>query len=120
MIIVSREKFLSLPAGVLFAKRRGSDYCFEGVCLKGETCGRDFAFCTLDNFDAYDGSAFVTKIDQMAGGNSVALDLEFMGRDALFERDVTFLVYEKTDLEVMRSAISKSLTEQAYAVEFET
>ena len=85
MVILNRKEFLELSCDTIFSKYK--ECCFESICIKGATIGNDWFNIRL--MDA------VKKIKT----TNYALDLETESRNAEFDEEQMFAVYEKEDVE---------------------
>lgn len=109
MRILNRTQFLALPSGVVFAKytptgeygtlcrkfttfvdRAGmpSDFEYQDMTSEVGLCGDDF---------------FKVMEDAEAHGTSYALDFYSGNRDACFDSDQLFAVWEQRDIEALRA-----------------
>lgn len=114
MKIVDRETFMSLPAGVIFAKTTGP-IIILGLSVKGDTVGGvDFCSRQLANWDAFDSTEWADRYDEMIAGASFPCDQDF-GRDGMFEPTDRFLVFESPDLIALASTVGDALRANAKA-----
>lgn len=99
MKIIDRAAFLALPEGVLYSKY--SPHIIGQLAIKGATCGDDFYTQDVaDCLAAYSSDEYFELIERaQQTGESIPLDLEYEGRDGLFDGDeVKFAVWEKGDV----------------------
>lgn len=108
MKVVDRTTFLRLPAGTIYCK--GKQWIFENISIKGENVGPNDWYCasptwvqSTDSNDAFDALESMLK-----HGASRPCDDSY-GRDALYEADAIFLVYEPDDLLFLREQIDNAL-----------
>lgn len=105
MKIISRATFLAMPAGTLFSKY---EPCVFGelmikadtIVMAGSASGGDFRYTSVaDAINSYSSSDFSDMLfDAEGNGNSVAMDFEIQSRDAEFEPDQLFAVWERADV----------------------
>lgn len=103
MRIVNKQEFLSLPAGTLY-----SDYkhqIFDDLKIKHETIFHDkvpidFVFENIiGNVMCNDSEeCFKILLDAEENGSSFNLDFDCPMRDALFEENQLFAIYEREDI----------------------
>lgn len=119
MRIVNRKDFLALPVGTIFSKYEPC--IFEGLCIKEESrffdglddgcCHDDFYFISIDDsiFGADSGDRIdrLTKMEKQ--GTSYPVELDLIGRDALFEKDQLFAIWEKQDLIELSKVVAKAI-----------
>lgn len=102
MKIYSRQEFLKLPTGIIFAK--GKPAYFESLCIKGDTWfnrGKtsDFLYLDIGHFEDVEGKDFCDTFDLMVEtGLSRPLN-STLARDGCFDDEDLFLVFEVPDLE---------------------
>jgi hypothetical protein len=98
MRILNWLDFADLPEGTLFRKYEPD--CFEGLCIKGSTINHDgipadFFLTYLDNHDGYAHQEGRFKFDY-----------DIQGRDALFDKNQLFAVYEDDDINHLIKVLS--------------
>lgn len=99
MKIVSREIFLKLPCGTIFSKYERT--CFGSLSIKYDTVlPNDFLSLSIeDAVDCADTTEFVEILDSaLEKGTSFDMDFETCGRDASYEDDQLFAVWEGKDI----------------------
>ena len=99
MRIVTRDQFLDMPAGTLFAKYSPCN-CSALFC-KGLSLGKlDFEFSEMSMpVDSDDTGEFVDTLCRAASeGSSVELNFDTYFRDSTFDQNQLFAVYERDDL----------------------
>ena len=108
MKIVDRKTFMELPVGTLCAE--GEPAVFGDLFFKGETLRRDngvpFDYLRIGLY-AFDHSQWD---DMFENGTSRYFNTaESHIRDACFELDAHYLVFEKYDLECLKDLIEKAI-----------
>lgn len=109
MRIVSRKDFMSMPDGTVFmkfAKQPKSDKCkhlyTEGsLSIKVATCGNDFVVQdTIPEFCGADDSLEWSKVmeSMLDGKESPPVDYYGSSRDAMYDDDELFMVWNSDDL----------------------
>ena len=98
MKIVNRKTFLEMPSNTLFSK--WSPCWFDDLTIKGESLGQDFLVQEIASaVKCNDSGEFADLCDDAARtGESVALDLDCMGRDGCFDESQFFAVWEAQDV----------------------
>jgi hypothetical protein len=108
MRCVDRKTFLSLPAGTIYCK--GKQWFFEGLCIKGDSIG-DIDWYEHDPawVDADDSGEAFDRLEKMltAGASFPMQDSEC--RDALFDKEAIFLIFERDDLQKLRGYVDTAL-----------
>jgi len=104
--IVNRETFLALQAGVMFSKY--SPLVFGELMIKGDTAQpNDFWY--QDIADAVAGHSSNERMDTLfdseKSGASFAMDFECESRDALFDADELFAVWEQADIDAFKKRL---------------
>jgi hypothetical protein len=114
MKVVDRATFLKLPAGTIYCK--GRQWMFENISIKGENSGpNDWNYASPTWVDATDSNdAFDALESMLRDGTSRPCDDSF-GRDAMYEADAIFLVYEPDDLRFLKEQIDNALEAAAKA-----
>jgi len=99
MKIVNRKEFLAMPAWTLFAKYR--QYSIGELEIKGDTrIGIDYDSAQIsDSVDAEDTEGRIAKLEACEAGASIDIDTNTYQRDALFDEDQLFAIYENKDIE---------------------
>ena len=103
MKLVNLEKFVQLPAGTIYKKTSGLELEIKGDWVSED--GRDWS-SALFAADCDDGQD--THIGLMLG-ESYPVRIEEYGRDGCFEDDAEFMIYEKWDLEQLRTLIDRAI-----------
>jgi hypothetical protein len=103
MKLVNLQEFVKLPAGTIYKKTSGSELEIKGDWVSDD--GRDW---TSTEFAADCDHGTDTHIGLMIG-ESYPIRTEIYGRDGYFEDDVEFLIYEKWDLQQLRTLIDKAI-----------
>lgn len=118
MRIVDRKTFLDMPAGILFSKYQ--PHYFTELSIKGESWlgssspGVYGDFISLDLLGIHGknwegGGDYFDWLEAMISGSpSGPLDFECGGRDALFDADQLFAVWEKPDIEGLMRLLTKA------------
>jgi hypothetical protein len=107
MKIINLKQFLDMPKGTVFSKYEPC--CFTGLMIKDMNCGDiDFYYMTLlGNVDSNDTGDFFDKCEEaQKTGKSLKLDFDVIGRDAAYNKDQLFAIYEEEDIK----GLVKSLT----------
>ncbi len=108
MKIYNRKDFLNLPLGIIFCK--GIKWCFDSLCMKGDSCGNDFYYVDQCCIDANNGGELVDRLeDSLINGTSYIINHN-SARDGLFNEEDIFLVYEKEDLEFLINVLKVSIS----------
>jgi hypothetical protein len=100
MWLLNWLEFVELPEGILFRKYN-PDY-FEDLCIKGETISHngvpsDFLLTRLDNREGY-----------IKQEGKFKFDYDTIERDALFEKNQLFAVYEEDDINQLIKILSSA------------
>jgi hypothetical protein len=99
MRIVSRAELMSMPEGTVYSNFEPD--IFSGLHVTGGPCGPDFLTCSLlTQFVGEDSSEHFHAIcDRLVKGESVPLEFgESFGREGLFDHEMVYAVWEKSDL----------------------
>lgn len=108
MRVVNRKNFLTLPAGTIYCK--GVQWAFDGLCIKDDSLENDWIYLDPAWASAHDsGEATDLLQASLETGSSFAGE-DAYGRDGCFDDKEVFLIFEKPDLEALRSHIDKALT----------
>jgi hypothetical protein len=111
MKIYTREKFMELPSGTIFAK--GKPWYWGTLHIKHDTIiheGKaiDFVVQDLISIEAHDSGQWSERQDEMLeAGASYPLN-EGAGRDGCFDDEDLFLVYEIEDLTALARHIGRA------------
>jgi hypothetical protein len=116
MKIVNREEFLKLKGKVLYSKFEPN--FFEQLTLKddSQTFYENDWLC-LQISDAIhseenEDKKFDDICDNLIAGQSIPMDFEEMfGRDALFEKEMLFAIWEASDLKKFAITLSQILAD---------
>ncbi len=110
MIIVNFEQFIKLPSGTI--------YCETEPCWFGEL---KVKYETINDNDWYLSGFRCLKQDEdnwlqihelyekLENGESLNIDLDTLERDAMYDKNRKFLIYEKKDIESMLNLFQKLL-----------
>lgn len=103
MKIINRKEFLSMPSGTLFSYFQPN--VFDGLKIKHHTlyCDSipcDFVYQSLIGNVKCNGSDDMDDIlyNALENGTRFELGFDSAGREALYDEDQLFAVYEKNDL----------------------
>jgi len=99
MKIINRKEFLALEGSVLFS--RYHDGQIGDLEIKGGTFGGvDFTCQTVStSIGSFDGAMLFEQIARMEEtGVDLAMDFDYMGRDALFDEHQLFAVWSADDV----------------------
>lgn len=98
MKIINLAEFRAMPEGTVFCKYEPCN--FGELQIKGETWESDFISASLTGVIESDGSSdmFDKLLQYEKTKESFPLDIEYYGRDGLFEENQLFAVYEKKDI----------------------
>lgn len=107
MRIYTREQFLKLPAGTIYAK--GKPWHFDGLNVKADTMGNDFVHLSPMWIEAQDDGEQWDRLDDMLKNGASYPMAESYGRDGCFDDEEIFLVPERKDLEALRGMIDAAL-----------
>lgn len=97
MRIVDRKTFLALPPGILY--HPATSYDFGNFAIKYQNLGEDFVVQDFPYFE--DCEDFIEACERLEKGESLTLDVDFAGRDGLYEKDRKFLIYEEKDIRIL-------------------
>ncbi len=111
MRLFSRDAFMALPAGVIFAK--GTPCAFGDIAVKGDTIvsdGRaiDFAVLHLVGIDSFDTGEMIERYTRMEEFGEGFPCNEDYGRDGCFDSDAWFLVWEDDDLRKLSKIVDSA------------
>lgn len=116
MKIIDRKTFMSLPSGTVYAKY--APQYFQEICIKGDSIiGNDGGY--IDWFEQTILQVESECSDHQSDilwsaeeeGRSFALDLDYEGRDGLFEDGEKFAVYETQDVKQLIARLGRALVE---------
>lgn len=109
MRIVDRATFLALPAGTVYAKWRA--IVMGPLCVKGDTLceSRDWAYQPLE--DSLQGDEAVTSLCDLDQGDEVAVDLDCMSRDGMYDADQRFAVWSPEDVQALILRLEKAASD---------
>lgn len=112
MRVFNRKDFLALPAATIYAK--GVPWAFGNLCIKGDTIGDDdWAYLDPAWVSADDSGEATSRLDEMlAAGASYPMEEDY-GRDGSFDGEEVFLVFERPDLEKLRTMIDAALSKRS-------
>lgn len=110
MKVINRTDFMKLPAGTAFCK--GKPWYFGSICFKGDTLDTptgDWGYYEPAWVDAGDsGEAFDRLEEMLQLGKSYPME-DASGRDGCFDMDDLFLIFERADLEALKSCINDAI-----------
>lgn len=88
-----------MPVGTLYA--RYQPCCFDALMIKGESIDIDwYEQQLIGDFTDSDGSEdFLRICDEMQAGESHTVDFAIQGREALFDDEQLYAVFEPDDLD---------------------
>ena len=98
MRIVNSETFLAMPANTVYSHMDKMDE----LLIKGDTCnGNHFFYQELsDSVDAYSSDVQSGILDDARdNGTSFDMDFHIQCRDGMFDMDVFYVVWERSDVE---------------------
>lgn len=111
MKIINREAFLALPAGVVFQNYEPCN--FGDICIKGETIASmtaemagDFYVQYLHHLEDVNSSEdHVYRLLEATDDptKTLTFDYNVQGRDAMYERDQLFAVWDQADVDKFRA-----------------
>lgn len=108
MKVLTRAEFMKMPEGTIFAK--GKPWCFEDLSVKGQTLPSDFIYLSLVTVESDSADEWSSRLNEMLEtGCSYPIDESGFTRDGCFDEGDLFLVYEKSDLLMLRSHIDEAL-----------
>lgn len=107
MRIVNRAEFLKMPAGTIYCK--GMPWVFDGICIKDESLSNDWYYLNPAWVSAHDSGEAFERLDEMLKlGKSYPME-NAIGRDGLFDTNAIFLIFERSDLEMLRGFINRAI-----------
>ena len=107
MKIFTRQEFLKLPAGTIYAK--GKPMYFDGFNVKADSLGNDWVQLSPMWIDATDADQQWRRLDGMIHRGESYPMAESYSRDGCFDDEEIFLVPEKADLEKLRDMINAAI-----------
>lgn len=109
MRIVNLTEFRAMPDGTIFCKYHPC--VFGELEIKGETWESDFLSSQLTGCVECNnsGEMFDILTDAEKSGKSFNLDLEYYGRDGLYNDEQLFAIYEPSDIKQLIDVLQKSL-----------
>lgn len=114
MRIVKLPEFRTLPENTLFVKAE-QPWAWQEPMVKGETLSHDFVSMDLYEIESTGSDQLFDRWGEMLEtGSSYPLDIDTGGRDGLFEADAIFMVYEKADLEKLRTLIDRAIANEEH------
>lgn len=113
MKIMTRDQFVLLPAGTVYAKYQPC--CFEDLCIKGDSInGVDFFLQTILQIEADSSDQWMDRLDRAENiGESIPMDLNVQSRDGCFDSDQLFAVYEPQDVRGLIDRLQQALRDSA-------
>lgn len=107
MKLVNRQQFLALPRGTIYAM--GKPWYFDGLQIKGDTCGNDWFYNNLCWIEADNSEQAIERLERMLqNGDSFPME-QAESRDGSFDNDALFLIFEIGDLLDLRIAINMAI-----------
>jgi len=117
MKIFTRLEFMKLPPGTLY-KKFTTPFAFEDLSVKFDSLpyhedgDGDFVCMGIGDIEAGESGQMFERLDEMMEeGSSYPLELDYAGRDGMFEKEAMFLVFEHDDLVKLRAMIDKAIQE---------
>ena len=128
MKIIDRKTFLSMPPGTVFCKIQfrpptpdehaynksgwDSSFSIEDPSIKGETCGNDFFYAGVGDFQAKEGDPMDVLQDICDNlGKDVPFEMAG-GRDGFFDdTHVHFAIYSREEVQEMVNELQSALKE---------
>ena len=117
MKLMRRAEFLRQHEGTIYAK--GGEMYFDGLAVKAETIGLSVAadghvsgdWVYLDPcwIEAAGAEETFARLAEMLETGSSSPMAESYGRDGGFDQDAIFLVFERPDLERLRSLVDAAI-----------
>ena len=109
MKIVNRKEFLAMPAWTLFAKYR--PYSIGELEIKGDTrIGVDYESAQIaDSVDSEDTEDRISKLELCEAGASIDIHANTYQRDAMFDEDQLFAIYENKDIEKIIESLQECI-----------
>lgn len=106
MRIVDRKTFLAMPEGTVYAKIEQKWVVDTPLCVKYESTDyNDWYYMSFDWVDANDSGEAVDRLEEMAKGKASYPVQQSIARDALFEEEALFMIYERADLEFITETL---------------
>lgn len=109
MKVLNKKDFLQMPAGTFFCV--GTPWVFGNLCLKGESWhdSGDFLYVDVCDIEARNDTQRILLLENsLERGFSFCINQD-VSRDGMHNDDDLFLVYEKEDLEILRSLVNAAL-----------
>ena len=115
MRIVSKEEFLQLPSGTVYAEYEPC--IFGNLSIKDDTVfsisNQPIDFYCLEIASSVESSGseeFFERVEAMENnGKSFPVDLDSVGRDGLFETNQLYAVWEEEDIQSLITVLQKTL-----------
>jgi hypothetical protein len=100
MRIVNRKEFLKLPSGTVYCK--GERWYWEQITVKRESLDNDWYYLQLDQIPCQNSNEWLYNSERMLEtGESMPIQI-VESRDGCFEDDAVFLIYENSDMKVLK------------------
>lgn len=113
MRIVTRDEFLKLPKGTLFAKFQPN--VFDDYCIKDETIGDiDFFYSPLwPQLDTEDSNQTDLMLDELINDPNLSKPVVYnnLFRDGCFDEDQLFAVFDASDVKALISELQSTIAE---------
>lgn len=101
--IINRKEFLEMPANTLYREYKP---CIMGdLEIKGYSLDNDFWVQRLDETNTDDTGDMIRMLES----GVVEFDLDLEGRDAMYNDDQLYLVYELRDVHQLINRLSECL-----------
>lgn len=98
MRILSRDEFLRMPSGTLYAPLE-TPWSFGEISIKGESYNNDFLECGITWVEGDSSDEAVNRLEEMLADSSVSYPVQSTyGREGIFDNDIKYLIYEKEDI----------------------
>lgn len=98
MRILNREQFLAMPPNTLFCEYYGHPE-FGQLCVKLDSYGENaFVYVVLDSVSSDDSDNFGNLLAEKSNGETFSMDFDCTSRDAIYEPDRCFAVFEPQDV----------------------
>lgn len=107
MRVVNRKTFLTLSVGTIYCK--GSQWAFDGLCIKDDSLDNDWIYLNPAWPSAHDSGEAMDLLERsLETGSSFPCE-DAYGRDGSFDDKDVFLIFERADLEALRTHIDRAI-----------
>lgn len=112
MRIVGKKEFIKMPSGTVFSDYK--PYVFSGLKIKNDSLpvpddgySMDFYYKDIiGNIEFDDCNEYVSKLNSALYDNeSISLDFDVCEREAAYDDDMLYAVYEEKDLDLFISVL---------------